>query len=114
MWQQRHPDLAKRTRRRRLNGHRQPHFAHRGQGRGTGENGNGVNVFRAGSVFVSGYSAIRGNAASNIQSCQRLGQVALYAEFGFECALIADLIDTAATSISVTNFDEGWASCKAT
>ncbi len=68
---------------------------------GTGENGNGVNVFRAGNVLVSGnrvndcaYSAVRGNAASDIQiignSCSRLGEVAIYAEFGFEGALIAN------------------------
>ncbi len=86
---------------------------------GTGEYGNGINVFRAGSVLVQGnrisdcaYSAVRGNAASNIQiianSCERLGEVAIYAEFGFEGALIANnLIDHAATGISVTNFKEG-------
>ena len=41
---------------------------------GSGENGNGVNVFRAGGVLVSGnritdcaFSAVRGNAASDIQ-----------------------------------------------
>src|SRR6185437_14614109 len=86
---------------------------------GTGENGNGVSVFRAGGVLVSGnritdcaYTAVRGNAASDIQiianNCARLGEVALYAEFGFEGALIANnLVDTAATGISVTNFNEG-------
>ena len=41
-------------------------------------------------------------------SCARLGEVALYAEFGFEGALIANnLVDTAATGISVTNFNDG-------
>ena len=91
----------------------------RADGGGSGENGNGVNVFRAGSVLVSGnritdcaYSAVRGNAASDIQivanSCARLGEVAIYAEFGFEGALIANnLVDTAATGITVTNFNEG-------
>jgi uncharacterized secreted repeat protein (TIGR03808 family) len=86
---------------------------------GTGEYGNGINVFRAGSVLVSGnrisdcaYTAVRGNAASNIQiianSCERLGEVAIYSEFGFEGALIANnMIDIAATGISVTNFNEG-------
>ncbi len=86
---------------------------------GTGEFGNGINVYRAASVAVSGnrisdcsYSAVRGNAASNIQiisnSCERLGEVAIYAEFGFEGALIANnVIDSAATGISVTNFNEG-------
>jgi uncharacterized secreted repeat protein (TIGR03808 family) len=86
---------------------------------GTGQNGNGVNVYRAGSVQVSGnritdcaYSAIRGNAASNISmtvnTCQRIGEVALYSEFGFSGALIANnIVDGAATGVSVTNFNEG-------
>lgn len=86
---------------------------------GDGPNGNGVNVFRANNVTVANnkisdcaFSAVRGNAASNIQivgnTCQRLGEVALYAEFGFEGALIAqNLVDTAATGIAVTNFNEG-------
>ena len=86
---------------------------------GTGEYGNGINVYRAGSVLVANnritdcnYTAIRGNAANNIQilsnSCERLGEVAIYSEFGFEGALIANnLIDFAATGISVTNFNEG-------
>lgn len=86
---------------------------------GTGQNGNGVNVFRAGGVTVSGnritdcaYSAVRGNAASNISilgnSCARIAEVALYAEFGFQGALIAsNIIDDAAAGISVTNFNEG-------
>lgn len=86
---------------------------------GSGENGNGINVFRSGGVIVTGnriadcaYSAIRGNAAANIQmianSCARIGEVALYAEFGFEGALIAsNVIDTAASGIAVTNFNEG-------
>ncbi|MGI9405732.1 MAG: TIGR03808 family TAT-translocated repetitive protein, partial [Hyphomicrobiaceae bacterium] len=86
---------------------------------GTGQNGNGINIFRANDVQVNNnrvtdctFSAIRGNAASNIQMvgnhCLRLGEVALYAEFGFEGALIANnLIDHAATGISVTNFNDG-------
>jgi uncharacterized secreted repeat protein (TIGR03808 family) len=86
---------------------------------GSGQNGNGVNVYRAGSVLVSGnriadcaFSAIRSNAGANCQmignSCARLGEIALYAEFAFEGAIIANnLIDKAATGISVTNFNEG-------
>ena len=86
---------------------------------GSGQNGNAINVFRAGSVIVSGnriadcaFSAIRSNSGSNCQmignSCARLGEVALYAEFSFEGAVIANnLVDTAATGISVTNFNEG-------
>lgn len=89
------------------------------QAGGSGQNGNGVNVFRAGGVLVTenritdcAYTAVRGNAASNLQivanSCARLGEVALYAEFGFEGALIAsNVVDDAATGVSVTNFNEG-------
>jgi uncharacterized secreted repeat protein (TIGR03808 family) len=89
------------------------------KGGGSGQNGNGVNVFRAGGVLVSGnqiancaYSAIRGNAAGNIQmlgnACRKIGEVALYAEFAFEGALIANnLVEDAASGISVTNFNEG-------
>jgi uncharacterized secreted repeat protein (TIGR03808 family) len=86
---------------------------------GSGENGNGIAVFRAGSVLVNGnriadcaFSAIRSNSGSNCQmignSCTRLGEVALYAEFSFEGAVIANnLVDRAAMGISVTNFNEG-------
>ena len=86
---------------------------------GSGQNGNGINVFRAGSVIVNGnriadcaFSAIRSNSGSNCQmignSCARLGEVALYAEFAFEGAVIANnLVDKAAMGISVTNFNEG-------
>ena len=55
---------------------------------GTGQNGNGVNVFRAGSVVVSNnviddciFSAVRNNGGDNVQivnnSCTNLGEVAL-------------------------------------
>ncbi|HWE79810.1 MAG TPA: TIGR03808 family TAT-translocated repetitive protein, partial [Pseudolabrys sp.] len=66
---------------------------------GTGQNGNGVNVFRAGGVIVRNnvirrcaFSAVRGNAASGVQilgnTCGAIGEVALYAEFDFEGAVI--------------------------
>jgi len=86
---------------------------------GSGQNGNGINIFRAGGVQASGnriadcaFSAIRSNAGANCQfignSCERLGEVALYAEFGFEGAVIANnVVDRAAQGISVTNFNEG-------
>lgn len=86
---------------------------------GSGQNGNGVVIFRAASVNVTGnrifdcaYSAVRSNAGANCQitgnSCSRLGEVALYAEFGFEGAVIANnIVDTAATGIAITNFDHG-------
>ena len=86
---------------------------------GSGQNGNGVNVFRAGNVTVAdnrisncAFSAVRGNTASNLQirgnSTTKLGEVALYAEFGFEGAVIANnTVDGAATGVSITNFNEG-------
>lgn len=86
---------------------------------GTGQNGNAINVFRASDVMVRGnhirnaaFSAIRGNSASNIQiignNCAALDEVAIYSEFGFEGAVIADnVVDGAETGISVTNFNEG-------
>lgn len=86
---------------------------------GSGQNGNGINVFRAGSVLVNAnriadcaFSAIRSNAGSNCQmignSCARTGEVALYAEFAFEGVVIANnLVDKAAMGISVTNFKQG-------
>ena len=89
------------------------------RGGGAGENGNGINLYRAGSVLVSGnritdcaFSAVRANASSNAQmignSCERIGEVALYAEFAFEGAVISsNLVDGAAQGVSVTNFNEG-------
>lgn len=86
---------------------------------GTGENGNAINVFRAGNVLVTSnriadcaFSAVRANSASNVQilanNIQRVGEVAIFAEFAFEGAVISsNLIDGAATGISVTNFDHG-------
>ncbi|HWZ11469.1 MAG TPA: TIGR03808 family TAT-translocated repetitive protein, partial [Xanthobacteraceae bacterium] len=77
------------------------------------------NIFRAGNVIVRGnrirnaaFSAVRGNTASNLQivgnTCTGLGEVALYAEFGFEGALIANnIVDGAALGVSVTNFNQG-------
>ncbi len=86
---------------------------------GSGQNGNGINVFRAANVIVAdnrirncAFSAVRGNAASNLQirgnAANMLGEVALYAEFGFEGAVISgNIVDGAATGISITNFNEG-------
>ena len=86
---------------------------------GTGQFGNGINVFRSGNVTIANaritdcaFSAIRGNASGNIQMLgnhiQRIGEVAVYAEFGFEGAMISNnVIDGAATGIAVTNFNEG-------
>jgi uncharacterized secreted repeat protein (TIGR03808 family) len=86
---------------------------------GSGQNGNGINVFRAGSVLVNAnritdcaFSAIRANSGSNCQmianSCARLGEVALYAEYAFEGVIIANnIVDQAAMGVSVTNFNKG-------
>lgn len=85
----------------------------------TGQTGNGISIFRAGNVVVSGnrisdcaYSAIRNNGGSNCQiignSASRLGETALYCEFEFQGAVIANnIIDTAGNGISITNFDVG-------
>jgi uncharacterized secreted repeat protein (TIGR03808 family) len=86
---------------------------------GSGQYGNAINVFRADNVIVRGnrirnaaFSAVRGNAASNLQivgnTCTGIGEVALYAEFGFEGAVIANnIVDGAALGVSVTNFNDG-------
>jgi uncharacterized secreted repeat protein (TIGR03808 family) len=91
----------------------------RSAGGGNGQNGNGVNVFRAGGVVVAqnriescAFSAIRNNAGANCQilgnSVRRLGEVAIFVEFGFQGAIIAsNMVDAAAAGISVTNFNEG-------
>jgi uncharacterized secreted repeat protein (TIGR03808 family) len=86
---------------------------------GSGQYGNAISVFRAGNVIVRGnriancaFTAVRGNAAANLQiegnSISDTREVALYAEFGFEGALIANnTVDGAAIGVSVTNFNEG-------
>lgn len=89
------------------------------RGGGDGQNGNGINVFRAAGVLVRdnairacAFTAIRGNAASNIQiqgnRCAGIGEVALYAEFDFDGAIISNnIVDSAAVGVSVTNFNNG-------
>jgi uncharacterized secreted repeat protein (TIGR03808 family) len=86
---------------------------------GSGQYGNAINVFRAANVIVRGnrinraaFSAVRGNASSNIQitgnTATDLGEVAIYAEFGFEGAVISNnTIDGAALGVAVVNFNEG-------
>jgi uncharacterized secreted repeat protein (TIGR03808 family) len=86
---------------------------------GTGQNGNGINVFRAGNVIVSqnhisdcAFSAIRANAASNVlvtgNQALRSGETAIYCEFGFSGAIVSgNIVDTAANGILVVNFDTG-------
>ena len=86
---------------------------------GSGQYGNAINAFRAGNVIVRGnrikncdYSAVRGNSASNIQitgnSVSDVREVALYSEFAFQGAVIANnTVDGAALGVSVCNFNEG-------
>jgi uncharacterized secreted repeat protein (TIGR03808 family) len=86
---------------------------------GSGQYGNAINVFRAANVIVRGnrirncaFTAVRGNAASNLQvegnSISDVREVAIYAEFAFEGALVANnTIDGAAIGVSITNFNQG-------
>ena len=86
---------------------------------GSGQYGNAINAFRTGNVIVRGnrisncdYSAVRGNSASNIQitgnSVSGVREVALYSEFAFEGAVIANnTVDGAALGVSICNFNEG-------
>ena len=86
---------------------------------GTGQNGNGINIYKAGNVSVSAnrvsdcaFSAIRNNGGSNCQivnnAISRTGEVAIYCEFGFEGAVVSgNLLEDVALGISITNFNEG-------
>ncbi len=86
---------------------------------GEGQWGNGINLYRAGGIIVAhnriedcAFTAVRVNAGPNCQivgnNCARLGEVAIYAEFAFDGAVIADnIVSQAALGISVTNFNQG-------
>lgn len=86
---------------------------------GTGQFGNGINIFRAHGVIVSNnriadcaFSAIRSNTGSNVQiignSCLRSGETAIYSEFAFQGAVISNnIVDGATTGISIANFLDG-------
>ncbi|MBL4597610.1 MAG: TIGR03808 family TAT-translocated repetitive protein [Rhizobiaceae bacterium] len=85
---------------------------------GTGQWGNGINVFRADAVMVSNnhvsdcaFSAIRSNAGNNVQitsnQCLRSGETAIYSEFGFNGAIISNnMVDGGCRGISIANFDQ--------
>jgi len=89
------------------------------RGGGNGQNGNGINVFRADEVIVASnhiadcaFTAVRLNATNNSQvsgnTCLRSGEVAIFSEFAFSGSVIANnIVDTAATGISITNLDSG-------
>jgi uncharacterized secreted repeat protein (TIGR03808 family) len=86
---------------------------------GSGQYGNGINVYKAGDVIVAhnliedcAFTAIRGNSASGLEilnnQCRNLGEVAIYAEFAFEaCVITGNLVDGAGNGISITNFKQG-------
>jgi uncharacterized secreted repeat protein (TIGR03808 family) len=85
---------------------------------GNGQNGNGINVYRADGVTVRGnrlrncdFSAIRLNTTNDTivsgNTCLDSGEVAIFSEFGFSGSVIADnIVDRAAQGISMTNFDQ--------
>lgn len=89
------------------------------RGGGNGENGNGINIFKADEVIISGnhiadcaFTAVRLNSTNNTQvsgnTCLRSGEVAIFSEFAFSGSIIANnIIDGAATGISITNLDVG-------
>jgi uncharacterized secreted repeat protein (TIGR03808 family) len=88
-------------------------------GSGNGQNGNGINVYRANGVRVMGnrfrncdFSAIRLNGSNDTivsgNTCLDSGEVAIFSEFAFSGSVIADnVIDGAAQGISMTNLDSG-------
>lgn len=86
---------------------------------GNGQNGNGISIYRADGVIVSdntisgcAFSAVRVNAGRDTQirgnTCRDSSEVAIFSEFEFSGSVIADnIVDGAATGISITNFDKG-------
>jgi uncharacterized secreted repeat protein (TIGR03808 family) len=86
---------------------------------GSGQNGNGINIFRAGNVMTSNnhvsdvaFSGIRYNSGSNAlitgNTLLRSGEAALFVEFNYQGAVVTNnIIDQAAWGISITNLDVG-------
>lgn len=91
----------------------------RTDGGGSGQNGNGVSVFRAGGVIIEGnqlrdcaLTFIRNNSGTGVQILgnqgRRCGEVAIYSEFAFEGAIIANNhIEDCVSGVSITNLDHG-------
>jgi uncharacterized secreted repeat protein (TIGR03808 family) len=83
---------------------------------GTGQYGNGINLSKAGGVIVADnrvddcdFSAVRAYSCDNVRIAgniaTRSGETALYVEFAFEGAIVADnLVDDAMLGISFANF----------
>lgn len=93
------------------------------RGGGTGQRGNGVNVFRAGGVLVAdnviadcAYSAVRNNAGDGVQvvsnNTRASGENAIFVEFGFEGAVVSsNVVDGASSGISCSNLNDGGRLC---
>ncbi len=91
----------------------------RADGGGSGQNGNGISVFRAGGVIIEGnqlrdcaMTFIRNNSGSGVQMLgnqgRRCGEVGLYSEFAFEGTIIANnLVEDCAAGATMTNLDQG-------
>lgn len=89
------------------------------RGGGNGQNGNGINVFKADDVIIAdnhiadcAFTAVRLNGTNNTQIsgnlCRNSGEVAIFSEFEFSGSVIANnIVDGAATGISITNLDVG-------
>ena len=89
------------------------------RGGGNGQNGNGINIFKADEVIIAdnhlsdcAFTAVRLNTTKNTvvsgNVCLRSGEVAIFSEFAFSGSVIVNnLIDGAATGISITNLDSG-------
>lgn len=86
---------------------------------GSGQYGNGINIYRADDVLISGnhisdcrYSSIRSNGAKQCHiignHCLASGEVALFSEFEFDGAIIANnSLEGGAAGISIANFNRG-------
>lgn len=89
----------------------------RADGGGDGQNGNGVNIFRAADVVVENntidncaFSAVRNNSGKDFVArgnrCSNSGERAMYAEFDFKNATFENnTITSSAAGLSLTNFD---------
>jgi uncharacterized secreted repeat protein (TIGR03808 family) len=83
---------------------------------GTGQNGNAINIYKAGGVIVSDneirrcrFSAVRNNGGSNVQihgnNCIGFEESAIWHEFNFDGGTIANnIVEGAMIGIIVTNY----------
>jgi uncharacterized secreted repeat protein (TIGR03808 family) len=86
---------------------------------GSGQNGNGINVWKAGNVTIAqnrvtdcAFSAVRNNSGAYCQivnnNISRTDEVAIYVEFAFLGAVVSgNVIEDICFGISITNLDQG-------